>query len=39
MTVLRALDHRNYRLYFFGQGLSLMGTWMQISQLYEVSYH
>ena len=26
--VLRALDHRNYRLYFTGQGLSLIGTWM-----------
>jgi MFS family permease len=27
--VLRALRHRNYRLYFFGQGGSLIGTWMQ----------
>jgi len=26
---LRALSHRNYRLFFFGQGVSLMGTWMQ----------
>ena len=25
----RALKHRNYRLWFFGQGLSLIGTWMQ----------
>src|SRR5512146_2987615 len=25
----RALRHRNYRLWFFGQGLSLVGTWMQ----------
>jgi MFS family permease len=25
---LRALRHRNYRLYFFGQGISLIGTWM-----------
>ncbi len=24
----RALAHRNYRLYFFGQGISLVGTWM-----------
>jgi len=24
-----ALRHRNYRLYFFGQLISLMGTWMQ----------
>ena len=27
--VLRALRHRNYRLFFFGQGASLVGTWMQ----------
>jgi MFS family permease len=27
--VVRALRHRNYRLYFFGQMLSLTGTWMQ----------
>ncbi len=25
----RALRHRNYRLFFVGQGLSLMGTWLQ----------
>lgn len=27
--LLRALSHRNYRLYFFGQLVSLAGTWMQ----------
>ena len=27
--VVRALRHRNYRLFFFGQGVSLIGTWMQ----------
>jgi len=27
--MLRALGHRNYRLYFIGQGVSLIGTWMQ----------
>ncbi len=27
--LLRALSSRNYRLYFFGQGVSLVGTWMQ----------
>ena len=27
--VLRALHHRNYRLFFGGQSISLMGTWMQ----------
>ncbi len=26
--LFRALRSRNYRLYFFGQGLSLIGTWM-----------
>ena len=28
-TTFRSLRHRNYRLYFFGQLVSLMGTWMQ----------
>lgn len=28
MPILRALRHRNYRLFFVGQGLSLIGTWM-----------
>ncbi|OHB55862.1 MAG: MFS transporter [Planctomycetes bacterium GWF2_50_10] len=28
-TMLRSLKHRNYRLFFMGQGLSLVGTWMQ----------
>jgi MFS family permease len=27
--MLRALRHRNYRLFFGGQGISLVGTWMQ----------
>src|SRR4030095_4826988 len=26
--MLRALVHRNYRLFFIGQGISLIGTWM-----------
>lgn len=26
--VARALQHRNYRLFFGGQGISLIGTWM-----------
>lgn len=26
--LLRALRHRNYRLFFSGQGISLIGTWM-----------
>jgi MFS family permease len=28
-TIFRSLSHRNYRLFFGGQGLSLVGTWMQ----------
>src|SRR5256885_16467372 len=26
---LGALAHRNFRLFFLGQGVSLIGTWMQ----------
>src|SRR3954449_663575 len=26
--MLRALEHRNYRLFFSGQSISLIGTWM-----------
>lgn len=25
----RALEHRNFRLFFYGQGISVIGTWMQ----------
>jgi MFS family permease len=28
-SLFRALRHRNYRLFFIGQGLSLIGTWIQ----------
>jgi MFS family permease len=28
-STFRALRHRNYRLWFYGQGISLIGTWMQ----------
>src|SRR5512140_2829138 len=28
-NVARALKHRNYRLFFSGQSISLIGTWMQ----------
>ena len=27
--MIRALRHPNYRLFFAGQGISLVGTWMQ----------
>jgi len=29
-TVFRALRHKNYRLFFGGQSISLIGTWMQL---------
>lgn len=32
-TTFRSLRHRNYRYYFFGQGVSLCGTWMQVVAL------
>jgi MFS family permease len=28
-TVLRSFRHRNFRLYFIGQNISMIGTWMQ----------
>ncbi len=28
LRIGRALRHRNYRLFFFGQGMSLIGTWL-----------
>ncbi|HEU0033936.1 MAG TPA: MFS transporter [Kofleriaceae bacterium] len=28
LRIGRALRHRNYRLFFFGQGISLIGTWL-----------
>jgi MFS family permease len=28
-TVFRSLRHRNYRLFFYGQSISLIGTWIQ----------
>jgi Transmembrane secretion effector len=27
-SMARSLAHRNYRLFFVGQGISLIGTWM-----------
>jgi MFS family permease len=40
-TVLRALNSRNYRLFFGGQGVSLLGNWMTVTAsawlVYELS--
>ncbi|MEO5349029.1 MAG: MFS transporter [Magnetococcus sp. YQC-3] len=29
ISILRSLAHRNFRLFFLGHGLSLLGTWVQ----------
>jgi MFS family permease len=36
--IVRALAHRNYRIYFFGQLVSLTGTWMQQLALIWLTY-
>lgn len=37
-STFRALRHRNYRLFFFGQIVSLVGVWMQIIALQWLVY-
>ncbi|MBY0526581.1 MAG: MFS transporter [Gemmataceae bacterium] len=37
--VLRALSHRNYRLFFAGQCVSLVGTWMQQVAIPSLVFH
>src|SRR5919204_10105 len=37
-NTFRALRHRNYRLYFFGQLVSLVGSWMQTTALTWLAY-
>lgn len=37
-SVFPALVHRNYQLYFFGQGISLVGFWLQAVALSWVSF-
>ncbi len=36
--LLRALRHRNYRLFFAGQGISLTGSWMQMIAVSWLTY-
>lgn len=38
-AVFRALRSRNYRLFFAGQGLSLIGTWMTQTAVIWLVYH
>src|SRR5262245_35082938 len=37
-TTFRSLRHRNYRLYFFGQLVSFVGSWMQSAALMWLMY-
>ncbi|HSN50615.1 MAG TPA: MFS transporter, partial [Bacteroidales bacterium] len=38
-TVFRSLQYRNYRLFFSGQSISLIGTWMQRIAMPWLVYH
>jgi MFS family permease len=38
-TIFRSLKYRNYRLFFGGQSLSLIGTWMQRIAMPWLVYH
>jgi MFS family permease len=38
MGTFRSLRHRNYRLYFFGQMVSLVGSWMQSAAVTWLAY-
>lgn len=38
-TVFRSLQYRNYRLFFSGQSVSLIGTWMQRIAMPWLVYH
>ncbi len=37
-NTFRSLRHRNYRLWFIGQTISLSGTWMQTMALQALIY-
>jgi MFS family permease len=39
LGTFRSLRHRNYRLYFIGQVISLTGTWLQTTALAWLAYH
>jgi MFS family permease len=38
LSVFRAFQSRNYRLYFYGQSISLIGTWMQATAISWIVY-
>ncbi|TAL62678.1 MAG: MFS transporter, partial [Bacteroidetes bacterium] len=37
--IFRSLQYRNYRLFFSGQSISLIGTWMQRIAMPWLVYH
>jgi MFS family permease len=39
LGTFKSLRHRNYRLYFIGQVISLTGTWLQNTALAWLAYH
>src|SRR5262249_47462584 len=39
ISTFRSLRHRDYRLYFVGQVISLTGTWMQNTALAWLAFH
>src|SRR6266540_6996027 len=39
LSPFRALRHPNYRLFFFGQMVSLVGSWMQTTALMWLAFH
>ena len=38
LSTFSALKHRNYRLYFLGQMVSLVGSWVQTTALMSLAY-
>ena len=38
INIFKAFRYRNYRLFFFGQSISLIGTWMQRTAVYWLVY-
>ena len=38
ISTFKAFHSRNYKLYFFGQSISLIGTWMQRTAVYWIVY-
>src|SRR5436190_11359175 len=39
LATFRALRHRNYRLFFVGQFVSLIGSWVQVAAIMWLAFH